>query len=86
MSNYAKKCRLKNEKNVDIKEFTKKSDLVNLKSDVDKLVIGKLESTPADLCKIINVMENDVVKMTAYDELVKLVNAVQIADTCNLVK
>ena len=42
-----------------------------MKSKVDKLGIGKLETTPVDLSKLSNVVKNDVVKKTEYNELVK---------------
>ena len=62
------------------------SNLSNLKSKVDKLDVGKLESTPIDLSKLSSVVKNDIVKRTEYDELVKKVNAIQTTDTSNLVK
>ena len=40
----------------------------NLKSKVVKLDIGKLESTPADLSKLSDAVENEVVKKTEYNE------------------
>ena len=46
MSNYATKRDLKNEADVDISTFAKKTDLVNLKSNVNKLDIDKLENVP----------------------------------------
>ena len=49
------------------------SGLSNLKSKVDKLDIGKLETAPVDLSKLSNVVKNDVVKRTEYNELVKLI-------------
>ena len=50
------------------------------------LVIKKLETTPVDLSKLTNVVKNDVVKKTEYNELVKKVNAIKTTDTSNLVK
>ena len=44
MSNYATKADLKNATGVDTWDFTKKTDLVNLNSDVYKLGIGKLKN------------------------------------------
>ena len=49
------------------------TNLSNLKSKVDKLDIGKLETTPVDLRKLSNVVKNDVVKKTEYNELKKLI-------------
>ena len=62
------------------------SNLSNLKSKVDKLDIGKLETAPVDLCKLSNLVKNDVVKKTEHNELVKKVNNVSTTDTSNLVK
>ena len=42
MSNYATKSDLKNTTYVNMSQFTKKDDLANLKSEVDKLDIDKL--------------------------------------------
>ena len=49
------------------------SGLNSLKSKVDKLDIGKLETAPVDLSKLSNVVQNDVVKKNEYDELVKII-------------
>ena len=60
------------------KQILKKAtgiDLANLKSEVDKWDIGKLETTPVDLSKPSDVVENDVVKNTEYNKLVTKVNA-----------
>ena len=50
--------------------------------DIDKLDIDKLTSVPIDLVKLSNVVKNDVVKMTEYDQLVNKVNGI---DTTNFV-
>ena len=42
-----------------------------MKSKVDKLDIGKLRTTPVYLGKLSDVVKNDIVKKTVYDELVK---------------
>ena len=47
------------------------SSFRNLKSEVDKLDIDKLETTSVDLSKLSDVVKNEVVNKTAYDELVK---------------
>ena len=44
LSNYATKTNLKNAAGVDTSDFAKKTDLANLKSDVDKLDIDKLKN------------------------------------------
>ena len=60
----------------------KKVDLTSLKSQVDKLAVEKLETNQADLSKLSDVRDNDVVKKTVYGDLVKKVNAI---DTSKLV-
>ena len=58
-----------------------------LENKVDKLDIGKLENTPVDLRKLSNVVKNDAVKNTEYDELVKkVINTINTTDTSHLVK
>ena len=47
LSNYATKD-LKNATGVDTLDFAKKTDLANLKSDVDKLDINKLKTVPTN--------------------------------------
>ena len=49
MSNYAIKTDLKNVTDVDTSGVAKKTDLVNLKSDVDKLDIDELKNIPSNL-------------------------------------
>ena len=49
LSNYATKSDLKNGTGVDTSSFAKKTDLVNLESDVDKLDIDKLKNVPTNL-------------------------------------
>ena len=67
-------------------KFAKKTDLASLKSDIDKLDIDELETTPADLSKLSDGVKNEVVKKVEYNELVKDVNTIQNTDTSNLVK
>ena len=52
--------------------------MANLKTEVDKLDIDKLVSVPADLSKLSNAVNNDVVKKTEYDKLVSKVNNIDI--------
>ena len=49
VSNYATKADLKNAAGVDTSKFAKKVDLANLKSNVDKVDIDKLENVPTNL-------------------------------------
>ena len=46
---------------VDTLKFAKKFDLASLKSEIDKLDIGKLETTPANLSTL-----SDVVRKWCY--------------------
>ena len=88
LSNYATKADLKNAAGVDTSDFTKDTDLTNLKSDVDRLDINKFKNVasnlsnwkskvdklvpvPVDLSKLNDIVKNDAVKKTKYDELVK---------------
>ena len=57
-----------------------------MKSEVDQLDIGKLETTPVGLCKLGNAVKNDVVKEVEYNELVKRVNNISTTNTSDLVK
>ena len=49
LSNYASKADFKNVTGVDTSDFSKTSDLANLKSDVGKLDIDKLKNIPSNL-------------------------------------
>ena len=49
MSNFATIAGLKNAIGVDTSSFAKKTDLANLKSDVDKLDIDELKNVPSNL-------------------------------------
>ena len=69
LSNYAIKADSKNARGVDTLKFVRKVDLAHLKSEIDKLDIAKLKITPDDLSKLIDVVKNEVVKKTVYDEL-----------------
>ena len=64
LSNYAAKADFKNATGVDTPDFAKKTDLANLKSDVDKLDIDKLKNVPSGLNSlIIKVDKLDVDKL-----------------------
>ena len=82
LSNYATKDDIKNITHVDTSSFALKTILANLKTQVDKLDIGKLATVPVDLSKLSNVVKNDV-KKTVYDKFVAKVNNI---DTSGLVK
>ena len=47
---------------VDTSSFALKTNLANLKTEVDELDIDKLVPFPTDLSQLSNVLKNDVVK------------------------
>ena len=76
LSNYATKTDLKNVTHVDTSRFALKTNLGSLKTEVDKLDIDKLAPVSVDLSKLSDVVKNDIVKKTVYDELVAKVNGI----------
>ena len=78
LSNYATKDDVKNITHVDVSSFASKTDLAALKTEVDKIDADKLKTTLADLAKLTNAIENDVVKKTDYNTKVTSIEA-QIA-------
>ena len=67
LANYATKTDLKNITHVDVSSYASKTNSAALKSEVDKIDVDKLKTTPADLAKLSNVVKNDVVKKTDYN-------------------
>ena len=78
LANYATKTDLNNNFHVDVSSFTSKTNLAALKTEVDKIGADKLKATPADLAKLTNAVEHDVVKTTVYNTKVTSIEA-QIA-------
>ena len=78
LANYATKTDLNNITHVDVSSFASKTNLVALKTEIDKIDADKLKTTPADLTKLTNAIENDVVKKTDYNAKVTSIEA-QIA-------
>ena len=74
LSNYETKEDIKNITPVDTSSFAFKTNLSNLKTEVDKLDIDKLVPVPTDLSKLSNVVKNDVVKKAVYNKLVAKVD------------
>ena len=58
--------------------FASKTDLAALKTEVDKIDVDKLKTTPIDLDRLSNLVKNDVVKKTDYNTKVTSIEA-QIA-------
>ena len=69
LSSYATKNDLRNVTHVDVSNFALKTNLANLKTDVDKIDIAKSTPCPNDLAKLSNVVKNNVVKKTEYNKL-----------------
>ena len=63
LSNYSTKSDLKHATGVDTSKFATKDDLANLKSDGDRIDID----VPADLSKLNNVVNNEVLKKDVYN-------------------
>ena len=80
MSNYATKTDIKNISHVDNSSFALKTNLPNLKTEVDKLDIDILAPVPVDLIILSDVVKNDVIKRTTYDELVAKVDDINTSD------
>ena len=77
-TNYATKTDLINITHVDVSSFASKTNLAALKTKIDKIDADKLKTAPADLAKLTNAIENDVVKKTDYNTKVTSIEA-QIA-------
>ena len=80
LSNYETKTDLKNLTNIDTSSFVLKTNLASLKTEVNKLDIDKLAPVLVDLSKLSDVVKDDVVKKTVYDELVAKVNNIDTSD------
>ena len=80
LSNYATKEDIKNITHVYISNFALKTNLTNLKAEVDKLDIDKLVPIPNDLSKLSNVVKNKVVKKTEYNKLLTKVNNIDTSE------
>ena len=55
---------------VDVSSFELKTNLANLKIEIDQIEFVKLTRVPDDLAKLRNVVKNDVVKKIKYNKLV----------------
>ena len=76
LSNYATKKDIKDINHVDTSSYALKTNLANLKTEVDKIDTDKLKTVPDDLAKLSNVVKNDVVKNTDYNTLKNKVDAI----------
>ena len=62
LSNCPTKADIKNISHVDTSSFALKTNLANLKSEVDKLYVNKLVLVPVDLIRLSDVVKSDVKK------------------------
>ena len=67
LSNYATKQDIKDITHIDASGFALKTNLAALKTEVDKIDADKLKTTPADLAKLTNGVDNELVKKTVYN-------------------
>ena len=67
LTNYVTKTDLNNITYVDTSSFASKTNLAALKTEVDKIDVDKLKTTPVDLAKLTNAVKNDLVKKTVYN-------------------
>ena len=65
--------------------FALKTNLANLKNEVDKLHINKLKPVPDDLSKLSNVVTTDVIKKTDYNNKITEIEN-KIPDINNLAR
>ena len=85
LANYATKDDAKNITHVDVSNFASKTNLTALKTEVDKIDADKLKTVPADLAKLSNVVDNDVVKKTDYNAKVTSIESQTAGVTKNTV-
>ena len=74
LSNLATKADIKNISHVDTWSFGLKTNLPNLKTEIDKLDIDELVPVPTNLSKLSDVVKNDFVKKDVYNKLVAKVD------------
>ena len=85
LANYAIKTDLKNITHVDVSSFASKTNLAALKTEADKTDADKVKTTTADLAKLTNAVEHDVVKKTDYNTKVTSIEAQIVGLTKNTV-
>ena len=85
LTNYATKTDLKNIIHVDVSSYASKTNLAALKTEVNKIDVDKLKTTPTDLAKLSNVVKNDVVKKTDYNAKVTSIEGQIAGITKNII-
>ena len=85
LANYATKADLKNITHVDVSSLASKTNLAALKTEVYKIAVDKLKTTPTDLAKLSNIVKNDVVKKTDYNAKVTSIEGQIAGITKNII-
>ena len=83
LSNYATKADLKHAERINTSNLALKANLAKLKSVVDEIDVDKLKPVSADLSKLSNIVNNDVVKKSVYDKFIAKVSNV---DTSSVIR
>ena len=78
MTNYDTKDDVKNITHVDVSSSASNTNVAALKTKVDKIDVDKLKTVLADLAKLSNVVNNEIVKKTDYNTKVTSIES-QIA-------
>ena len=79
LSNYATKKHIKDITQVYTSSYALKTNLANLKTEVDKINTDKLKTVPDDLVKLSDVVKNNVVKKTDYNTLKSKVDGIDVS-------
>ena len=81
------KADLRGATSINASMLASKTDLANLQTQLVSLHVNKLKTVPADLSKLRNVVDNDVIKKTMYNQLSTKVNAIdtKITGTSELI-
>ena len=66
---------------VDTSTLASKRDLASLKTKINDLNVVKLKKVSVDLSKLSNVVENNVVKNTVYNQLATKLSATEVENT-----
>ena len=80
LSNYPIKQDINDITHVDTSNSALKTNLTNLKTEIDKLDIDKSVPIPNDLSKLSNVVKNGIVKKVEYNKLVTKVSNIDTSD------
>ena len=71
---------LKKATGVDTSNLALKSNLAEVKPEVDQIDVEKLKTVPVDLSKVNNLVNNELVEKTVYAKLVAKVNNIDVSE------